>query len=399
MVQDNNYKDNSYFVKILRGYLHDVPKHLGPDHNEYYFAFLKSFAFWKFYLLLLLLIIGFINISNKKPVDEEIKNNTGIWILEYILLFLAFFVSCIFMYIIRDPSKAKDNILNWSMIKTIITLLIMSFIKHLDFQLSGMYRYFFSSKKCLKYKEHLTTLIKSDEATKEEEKTQCKCDDSMFNGPLWDGLGWFGLVFAFILFVFIILIIIFPNIMETLFNITENNFNYVLKIVSLVIIFFTFIFGSFNINLQKNKKCSSGKNSILEQMKDGGACVTIVFTIIITFLPVYILYKWNSHTKNELVLPYSYSYPRPNNEYIKMHWFRRAFIVTVEILFTYIIFTITEAIIESFRKEEDLSHILKSEVFWINSLKTLAGVAYIQIILEYSGWFHQHLFNDLKKNA
>lgn len=400
MSSDNN-NNKSLFAKAFHFYIHDKPTDFNPTDNEYYYAFLQSFTFWKFFLLFVLaLIIGIINLINKKPVDEEMKNNTGKWLLEWFLLVLAFFVPCLIMYVLRDWNNENFTLL--TLIKTFIIICFLCMIKHLDFQLSGLYRWKFSSKKCLKYKEHFKENKEESNKEKEkEEETKCKCDDSNFDGPLWDGLGWFGFVFFIILSLFFLLFIKYPNLLIKLFGINLNYkiFSIILDNrkfsgICLLLIMSIFTTGFFLIKTFKNKDCSN--NDTFNSIRDGGACVTVVFTTVITFLPLIILFLWPRSKNNDFISKLLY---KNKKEFRGM---RRHFIVICEIIVTWLIFSLVEAGIESIRKEEDLSHILNNKDFWFSSssLMTFLGIAYIQIILEYSGWFYMHLFKPQKnKNS
>ncbi len=397
------------FEKIFKFYLHDKPTELGNINKDYYYDFLKSFAFWKFYLLIFLgLIIGIINLISKKPVNEELNNEYGgYWITEWILLTLAFFIPCIFMYLIRDPRN--NNFTIWNMIKTFGILLFLCFFKHLDFQLSGLYRWKFGSKKCSKYKEHFSQEDKkcslyfehfSQEDKKEEDKkeedkkeednkeeeTKCKCDDSIFDGPVWDGLGWYGLFFTFFILYFFIASLIESDLTKKIFGIEFTKIYLVLCIFLIIGIFLT---GFFLIKTFKNKDCSN--NNIFNSLRDGGACVTVVFTTIITLLPLYILIKWYFECRKNKTCNFN---DKLKYSYGTLSQFKRFIIVFIEIIVTWIIFILVEAGIESMRKKEVYTHIISNKDVWFSSSSamTFLAIAYLQIILEYSGWFYMHLF-------
>lgn len=380
-------------------------------------TFTKTFAFWKIYLIFFfLLVIGIANlISSKEKTWEYIRDNWENFIYEFILLFAAFLLSTIFMYIIRIGGKAP--IMTYVM--STIVIFVFCILKHFAFELSGLYRFNFGSKQCKK--EHFGSTESTDHAdsTDHKDNTNCKCEDGMFSGLFWNGLGYQGMIITVILIAFFGISLVKPNLTEKFFN---YKFNLIISLLCLFLIVALLFIGGFMINgniseekicteedgifekIKKQcslryKKCTT-ENDFFIRVKDGCSLVSIVFMVLISFLMVPILFShmlgWVFGKEENVILSIDKTSKSYNDCYYKSNALRFG-VTLVESLAIFLIFALAEAGIEALRRGEKINEILLSWHFWKKSLiMTLPGIVLIQFLLEYTNWFKEHLFNNKK---
>jgi hypothetical protein len=391
-----NEKKNSLWTNVLKllNYYHGEEKGYNNLDKYNYDIFLKNYTFWKFFLIFFfLLLIGIINLINNKKSLNYIRENPFLFILELLLLFFAFFISRIFMYYIRGEEKLLTST---NIISAANSIFILVLFKHISFELSGLYKLKFGDKNCKK--EHY-------KINKEDE---CKCNNGIFTSPFWDGVGKYGIGFTIILILYFLISLLYDLLKLRLLNVKwifNFKFSWYLSLICLVIIIGTLFFGAyidkiFNLDNVFNE-CK--KETLFERIKNGCGLVCIVFIIIITLLLPIILIKWLYYkrafdtdkalnSKNSKILS---NYNCKSN--IRKGGYSRLSIIIIESIFSYLILMLVDAIIEAIRIDEKIVDILRSTIFWKNSIPTLFGILYIQIILEYSNWFENHLFKKKEK--
>jgi len=402
-------------------------------------TFTKTFAFWKIYLIFFFLLgIGIANLISKKEKSwEYMEKNRDNFIIEFFYLFGAFLLSTIFMYIIRI---GKISI--WTIIKSSFVIFIFCLFKHLAFELSGLYRFNFGSKEC--NKEHFDTsdfsTYSSDISTNSIDistnsidistnsidiSTNCDCDNGMFSGLFWNGLGFQGMVITIILILFFGISLVKPKSTEKFFN---YKFNWLFCLIFITIILAAFFIGFFiiNGNIDEDKSCPEEKSiydkikekcalrdkkcttedDIFTRIKDGCAVVSIFFLTLITliFIPILLwhLIGWafnKEFTDIEKKTKVTFNTDK-SKLYNDCYWkstFMRFILTLIESIIIFLIFAFAEAGIESLRKGHPIDKILLDKHFWEKSAKmTLPGILLVQFLLEYTNWFKEHLFNDEK---
>jgi hypothetical protein len=382
-------------------------------------TFTKTFAFWKIYLIFFfLLVIGIANLISNKDKSLEYINNQNTYanfIYEFILLFVAFLLSTIFMYLIRIGGKAPIK----TYFMSTLVIFVFCIFKHFAFEFSGLYRFNFGSKECKKEHFGSSETTKSTDHADSTAHTNCKCDDGMFSGLFWNGLGYQGIIITFILIVFFGISIVKPDLTEKFFN---YKFNLIISLLCLFFIVALLFIGGFIINgnviedkicsdedniftkikkecALRDKKCKN-ENDIFTRVKDGCAVVSIIFMVIITFLMLPILFShmlgWAFGKEETVTLSTNKTSKIYNDCFYKSSTFRFG-LTLIESLVIFLIFALAEAGIEALRKGEKIDEILLSWHFWEKSLMvTLPGIVVVQFLLEYSNWFKEHLFNDKK---
>jgi hypothetical protein len=408
--------DESYWTKILRniGLYHKAGCSEITYVDEYYNdTFIKSFAFWKLFLIFFFLFaIGFINLGTKYDETKSyINNKLKEFGFEFLYLFAAFFVSTIVMYLMRLGRKVEIKQLGL----TSVIIFIFCVFKHFAFELSGLYRMKFGTEECNeqdKDKEHF-------ESTTNKNKECNRCDNGVFTGLFWDGLGKYGLGLTGILLLFFVISFINPNSTYKVFNF---KFTRVISGIGLLCIAASFTGGFFlhkfkmtGIKECKEKECKKEckdidcetqckdkELDIFSMIKNGCASVSIAFMTFSTLiLPVIylILLLLQTFTKAPLVITVN----KPDtgtyyNCYYK-NGLSRFFLIIIESILIYIIFCLAEAGIECLRKGRDFIDLMKDTHFWMNTIPTALGIIAIQILLEYTNWFESHLFSTDQLNA
>lgn len=378
--------------------------------------FLKSFAFWKIFLIILfLLAIGIINLVSKYDETRSyMYDKKKQFFIEFLLLFGAFFVSTLIMYFMRLGQKIVLRQLG------VVSYVIFVFCicKHFAFELSGIYRWKFGSDVCneeRKKDEHKHTV--------HFESQRCNnCDNGFFTGLFWDGLGKYGIGLTIILLIFFGTSLLNPKYTKHFFN---YEFTSKLSSSVLVCILVVFVFGFFLEKILKTgikecqeKKCQKKECKVKEcnkeeiikckkkldmftRIKNGCALVSIVFMTIITLVLPYILFLWlNSKTigidtkilvKDKTTTGKYYNCNYKNEPY-------RFILILIESLIIYLIFSFAEAGIEYLRKNKRFIDIIKNTHFWIKTLPSLLGILAIQILLEYTDWYEYNLFTEEQLN-
>ena len=350
------------------------------------------------------------------------------WGIEFGLLFSAFFIPFLYMYFTRwQPigQSIGDTIKTIGI--TFLILFILVLCKHIGFQYSGLYAFKFGSGKCKKHEtEHFDsnetvpsasheTVPSASHETDPNLKDMCECEnsgiDSTFNGPFWRGLKKYGMGLTGLIFIYLLVSLVKPEWTYHFFN---YNFN---RYVNGGILLFTigiFLAGFFSKNILNTNadKCRKqwNDNEILGRVQDGCAFVSCAFIAFTTLLPAIILFMWFIGVRFDTAWFSGVRFDTGNldtsnvkGDYVNLEnytcgYFRkggmglRFFIWAIETLLMYLVFCLAEAGIESSRKDENIIEILKSKTFWVNSLSSLLGVIFIQILLEYSRWYEFHLF-------
>lgn len=364
-------------------------------------TFTKNFAFWKIYLIIFFLlgiaIANLADVNTKGKTWEYLTKNTGNFFLELLYLFGAFFVSTIFMYIIRiNATKVPSR----TYIMSAVVIFVFCVLKHFAFEFSGLYRFNFGSKDCTKHEP-----FKSDSDTKTEttsdinsnsdndhDKT-CACDSGFFSGLFWNGLGYQGMVITVILVLFFGISLINPAF-------TKNFFNYEFSrpicgiVLGFMLFFFSIGLGITEMNLRDNSCLTQNDNLI--RVKDGCAVISILFMSCIT-IPVFLHFVLKKKFVTEFKFEdfYNYQVPKPYNDCFWQNSFMRFILTLIESIIIFLIFACAEAGIESLRLGHDIKHVLEDPKFWKKSLSmTLPGIVVVQFLLEYTNWFKEHLFND-----
>jgi hypothetical protein len=408
-------ENESYWTKLLRYYLiYHKDKSIELDGTERINdTFIKTFAFWKLFLIFFfLLVIGFINLGSKyeETINYMDKKTGYFFAYEFLLLFGAFLISTVVMYVMRLGRKVDMKQIGI----TSLVLGIFCIFKHLSFELSGLYRMKFGSDACNEEHNNKHNKHKEDNNQQQEEhfdpETCNKCDTGLFTGLLWDGLGKYGLGFTAILLLFFGISFFNPEITKNVFNF---EFTRVISGICLLCIGCILIGGCFMHKSQmteikecKDKeckkkctdkeceyKCESEDIDIFSMIKNGCAMVSVVFLIIITLaLPgvFFISLLSKAPLLKELNKPSAgTSY---NCYYDK--GFSRFFLIIIESIIIYIIFSLAEAGIECLRKGEKFLDLMNDKKFWINTWSSALGIFIIQILLEYTDWFKSHLFTN-----
>jgi hypothetical protein len=414
----HNCCDESLWTRILRGmqlYHGECYKELDANkvctlkdhiHETTYNinTFVKNFAFWKLYFIIFFLFgIGIINLAiNKDKTLEYVKkdSNKVNFFLEFLYLFAAFFLSTIFMYLIRTQGAPISTIIISSII-----IFVFCILKHFAFELSGLYRFNFGSKDCKKSTEHFGSTSDSKgtntDASKNTVSKECACDNNFFSGLFWNGLGYHGIGITIILLLFFGI---------SLFNneLTKNIFNYTIpKMYSglylLIGIIIPFILGALIPKIKflgRDNSCFT-ENTILIIIKDGCAAVSIAFmsfVTIIVFLHIFLKNKFITEFK-----PEEFSIMHKEFKYNDCWWsgnFKRFAVTLIESIVVFLIFAFAEAGIEGIRAGHDFKEVITSWHFWKKSLSTsLPLIVFIQFLLEYTSWFKEHLFNNKKHKS
>jgi len=403
------YKElNANQVCTLKDHIHETTYNIN--------TFAKNFAFWKLYFIIFFLfIIGIINLSiNKKKAIKYMDDNKVNFFLEFLYLFAAFFLSTIFMYLIRTKGAPISTIIMSSVI-----IFVFCILKHFAFELSGLYRFNFGSKDCKKSTEYFgsTTDIalkaasytaKTDASKTDASKNtvpkvskECACDNNFFSGSFWNGLGYQGIVITIIL-------ILFFGI--SLFNneLTKNIFNYTIpKMYSglylLIGIIIPFILGILIPKIKflgRDNSCFT-ENTILIIIKDGCAAVSMMFMAFVTvivFLHIFFKKKFITEFK-----PEEFTTIHKEFLYNDCWWSgnpKRFTLTLIESIVLFLIFAFAEAGIEGIRAGHDFKEVITSWHFWKKSLSTtLPLIVFIQFLLEYTSWFKEHLFNNKKHKS
>jgi ABC-type multidrug transport system fused ATPase/permease subunit len=329
----------SRFLKFSRLSHGKCSKDLDGYNRE---LFVQIFAFWKLFLIIFfLLLIGLANLPSAEYREKAVKymrENRTNFIYEFLLLFAAFFLSTIFMYFFRLVTMPKGI---WTIPLITFILFIFCILKHLSFELSGLYRFNFGSKICKHEKERKKKLsnkereneeekerIKKEEEMKmtdeekkkkheemekkkesmtkeerekveeEEEIKNCKCEDGFFTGLFWNGLGNYGMFLTAILFIFFGMSALNPNgWTKSLFNYEFSRYQSLGFIV--IGIGLPFAFGCLMNNTIAGmdeftgmKNCPKNEPYIFTMIKNGCACVSIAFMSFVTFLLPVALFCW-----------------------------------------------------------------------------------------------------------
>jgi hypothetical protein len=330
---------------------------------------------------------------------------------ELLLLFGAFLISTIVMYVMRLGRKVDMKQIGLAS----IFIFIFCIFKHLSFELSGLYRMKFGSDAC--NEEEKIKHEKEKNQHQEEHfdpKTCNKCDTGLFTGLLWDGLGKYGLGLTALLLLFFGISFFNPEITKKVLNF---EFTRIISGICLLCIGGILTGGCFMHKLQmteikecKDKeckkkctdkecedKCESEDIDIFSMIKNGCAMVSVAFMTIITLaLPgiylISLLFKLISKVPilNEINKP-------PTGTSYNCYYdkgFSRFFLIIIESIIVYIIFTLAEAGIECLRKGEKFLDLMNDKKFWINTWSSALGIFIIQILLEYTDWFKSHLFTN-----
>jgi hypothetical protein len=423
--EHKNCCDESYWTRLLRnrGIFHgDCYKELQGKHckivnhkistsNYDTDTFTKNFAFWKIYLIIFFLlgiaIANLVDVNTKGKTWEYLTKNTGNFFLELLYLFGAFFVSTIFMYIIRiNATKVPSR----TYIMSAVVILIFCILKHFAFEFSGLYRFNFGSKDCNKHEPFKSdtdskTTTNSDsnsnsnsnsdsdsDSDSDHDKT-CKCDSGFFSGLFWNGLGYQGMVITVILVLFFGISLINPAFTEKFFN-YEFSRQFSICVLGFMLFFFTVGSSITEMNIRDNSCLTQNENLI--RVKDGCAVISILFMLCITILVFFhfILKKKfitefmpNNFNDNTFLKPY--------NDCFWQNGYMRFILTLIESIIIFLIFACAEAGIEGLRLGHDIKHVLEDPKFWKKSLSmTLPGIVVVQFLLEYTNWFKEHLFND-----
>ena len=401
-----------------------------PNNIENYNTntFTKTFAFWKIYLIFFFLLgIGIANLISKQEKSwEYIEKNRDNFIIEFFYLFGAFLLSTIFMYIIRI---GKISI--WTIIKSSFVIFLFCVLKHLAFELSGLYRFNFGSKECNKehFDESDLSTYSSDVSTNPIDLStnpiDCDCENGMFSGLFWNGLGYQGMIITLILILFFGISLVKPKLTERFFN---YKFNWLFCLIFISIILAAFFIGFFiiNGNIDEDKSCPKEKSiydkiiekcslrdkkcitedDIFTRIKDGCAVVSIFFLILITliFIPILLWHLIGWAFNKEIIdkeknikVDFIKGQSKLYNDCYWKSTFMRFVLTLIESIIIFFIFAFAEAGIESLRKGHPIDKILLDKHFWEKSVKmTFPGILLIQFLLEYTNWFKEHLFNDDK---
>jgi hypothetical protein len=379
-------KECSFFTQKLID-IHFYHKGCTPitnfdEYNED--VFLKSFAFWKIFLIFLfLLAIGAINlVTSTKETIEYISNKPQNLFIEFLLFFGAFVISTLLMYFMR---LGKKVIMKQLYVSSFI-IFIFCILKHLSFEFSGLYRWRFGSDAC----------------NENNKKKECnKCDNGFFTGLFWDGLGKYGLGFTVFLLIFFGMSLNNPKYTEKVFNYEFSRVNSGIYLACILIVF---IIGCFLEKIETTgiKECKNKDKNVFSKIKDGCALVSLTFMIIITILLPYILFLWikgkslgidsTNLIKNKINTGKYY------NCYYKNEPFR-FILILIESLLIYLIFSLAEIGIECLRTGKKFLDLMKDTHFWIKTWPSLVGILVIQIVLEYTNWYETHLFNKEQISA
>lgn len=412
--EHKNCCDESYWTRLLRnrGIFHgDCYKELQGNECKIVNhkisssaydtdTFTKNFAFWKIYLIIFFLlgiaIANLADVNTKGKTWEYLTKNTGNFFLELLYLFGAFFVSTIFMYIIRiNATKVPSR----TYIMSAVVILIFCILKHFAFEFSGLYRFNFGSKDCTKHEpfksdtDSKTTDSTSDINSDNDHDKTCKCDSGFFSGLFWNGLGYQGIVITIILVLFFGISLINPAF-------TKNFFNYEFSrpicgiVLGFMLFFFSIGLGITEMNLRDNSCLTQNDNLI--RVKDGCAVISILFMSCIT-IPVFLHFILKNKFITEFKLEdfHNYPFPKPYNDCFWQNGYMRFILTLIESIIIFLIFACAEAGIESLRLGHDIKHVLEDPKFWKKSLSmTLPGIVVVQFLLEYTNWFKEHLFND-----
>jgi len=400
--------------------------------------FVQIFAFWKlFFIIFFLLLIGLLNLGLNwdKTVQYMRDNQQTFFLYEFLLLFAAFFVSTIFMYLFRIQTMPL-GVYNIFMITFVITVFCV--LKHVAFEMSGIYRFNFGNKTCKEKKkkekekeekekeeemkltdeekkqkeedkkikkESMTEEEKKKEKEEEEEKKKCKCDDGPFTGPFWNGLGYYGMGLTLILIIFFGMSVWKPDgWTKSLFNYQFERYQSILYLI--LGIGLPFAIGCLLNNIYADKTrmndCPKDENYIFTCIKNGCACVSIAFMAFITFLLPISLILWSSGRSLDKILTKDNKLEKNNTEissYYNCSYkpgfnLKRFGLILIECGIMWLIFVFAEAGIKSLRTGEYYLDILKSHEFWEHSaIFSLPTIVLIQIFLEYSDWYKSHLFD------
>ena len=366
-------------------------------YNTDYFA--KSFAFWKlFFIFFFLLAIGIVNLITKnEKTMEYMKINYYKFTIEFILLFLAFLLSTIFMYVIRLGELPLIT-------NVAVIIFIFCIFKHLAFEFSGLYRFNFGYKECKKT-EHfgsVDTNTKDSADTKDPAKpTVCDCEDNFFSGLFWNGLKYQGVIVTILLILFFGASLIYPKLTEKFFNYNIKRWQSIIFI--LVIIIAPFVMGYYMDEMPLFKpyiilECSP--HDYITKIFNGCAFISIAFmtfiTLILPVITIVVMRKKKFMTGLDLSKQDLFdSIKNPYNDCIWKGTYKRLLLTFIESVVIFFIFAFAEAGIDAYRTGHQYIDIIQDINFWKKSFyMTFVTIIIIQYILEYSNWFKSHMFND-----